>query len=78
MKERKDVNMTVRVTPTELEEIREAASAKGIPYSEFVLRAIRAFMGKAEELPTREEFQALIDRLNKLEHKVYSSSDKVA
>lgn len=77
-REKKDINMTIRVTPSELEEIKEAASAKGLPYSEFCMRAIRAFMGKAEEMPTREEFQALIDRIGELERKFQSQHNQVA
>jgi len=61
---RKDSHLTVRITPEELEEIKEFATANGMQQSEFVMAAIRSAMGKGG---MHEQFLTLSARLAALE-----------
>ena len=62
---KKDAHLTVRITPEELEEIREYASQNGYLQSDFVLKAIRTAMGKSGGL--EEQLQNLTRRLIEVE-----------
>ncbi|MGI8501132.1 MAG: plasmid mobilization protein [Hassallia sp.] len=61
---RKDSHLTVRISPEELEEIKEFAASNGMQQSEFVMTALRAAMGKAG---VHEQFLTLSARLAALE-----------
>ena len=65
-KEIKNVNLTIRVTPSELDEIREYAASVGMPYSEFCMNAIKVAMGKKEMLT----LESLAERLAAIEAKL--------
>lgn len=61
---RKDAHLTVRISPEELEEIKEFAASNGMQQSEFVMSALRAAMGKGG---VQEQFLTLSARLAALE-----------
>ena len=62
---RKDAHLTIRISPEELEEIREFAIGNGMQQSEFVLSAIRAAMGKTGGI--QEQYLTLAARLAAIE-----------
>ena len=66
-REIKNVNLTIRVTPKELEQIREAAKRKDLPYSEFCMNAIRSAMGVTSQ---DEIIQSLVNRIDLLERRL--------
>ena len=73
VREKKDINMTIRVTASELEEIKQAAFDRDIPYSELCLTAIREYIGKSKDAPTKEDFQVVLNRLAILEARLLTS-----
>lgn len=71
MTSKKDSHLTIRISPEELEEIRNFANSQGMSQSEFVLASIRAGMGKDG---FQEKYIALASRLAILENAVFRQS----
>ncbi len=68
---RKDSHLTVRISPEELEEIRQFAASNGMQQSEFVMSALRAAMGKPG---VQEQFLTLSARLAAIESQLHQTS----
>ncbi|WP_026730759.1 hypothetical protein [Fischerella sp. PCC 9605] len=69
--EKKDARLSVRISPQELQEIKDFADENGLAFTDFVLGAIRDAMHKK---PESEEFVALVRRVAALEKTVYKQS----
>jgi uncharacterized protein (DUF1778 family) len=67
MATKKDAHLTVRISPEELEEIKQYANTHGMQQSEFVLTAIRAAMGKGG---LQEQYLQLASRLASIESRL--------
>lgn len=65
-REQKTETLSVRVTPTMLKEIKERASAKGVPYAQFIFDAIARSLANEDESPLYMELRKRIEILEEL------------
>lgn len=74
MATKKDAHLTVRISPEELDDIREFATTNGMQQSEFVLSAIRSAMGRGG---MQEKYLLLAARLANIENQLAQQSQPV-
>lgn len=69
--EKKDARLSIRISPQELQDIKDFAESNGLAFTDFVLSAIRNAMHKNPE--SQEDYLALVRRVAALERAVFEN-----